>query len=50
MNVGTAVTAADAAEGGNGVPVAVTVTDEKIRTEPKRNYYWSCARSRLILV
>lgn len=35
MNVGAAVTAADAGEGGNGVSIAVTVTDKKFE---KKNF------------
>lgn len=36
MNVGAAVTAADAGEGGNGVSIAVTVTDKKFEKKNLR--------------
>lgn len=40
VNVGAAVTAADTGEGGNGVSVAVTVTDERFgRTNAQNNCF-----------
>lgn len=39
MNVGAAVTAADAGEGGNGVSIAVTVTDKKFEKKKFKMTY-----------
>lgn len=39
MKVGAAVTAADAGEGGDGVPVAVTVANNKTKDRQRRNIF-----------